>query len=86
MSAEAARGKRAALTYEPSALPDGTLAEPPPAYEASLASSSTSPADGEGESTVARDEEIRVLVAQKAAIQRRLEELERADAGDTRHP
>lgn len=67
-------------------LPDGTLAEPPPAYEASLASSSTSPADGEGESTVARDEEIRVLVAQKAAIQRRLEELERADAGDTRHP
>ena len=28
--AEAARGKRAALTYEPSALPDGTLAGPRP--------------------------------------------------------
>ncbi|UNI14682.1 hypothetical protein JDV02_001286 [Purpureocillium takamizusanense] len=65
-------------------LRDGTVAEPPPAYEASLSSSSTNPADGEGENTAARDEEIRVLVAQKAAIQRRLEELERVD--DTRNP
>lgn len=60
--------------------PDRSATEPPPAYEASTASSNPTDLDGDGAAT--RDHEIRTLVAQKAAIQRRLEELERMDNGD----
>lgn len=54
---------------------------PPPAYDASTESNSLG--DGEGRSPPPRDHEIQVLKAQKAAIQRRLEELEHVDTGSS---
>ncbi|KND95180.1 hypothetical protein TOPH_00225 [Tolypocladium ophioglossoides CBS 100239] len=61
---------------------DQSAAEPPPAYEAStMTNSSVEPEGGDPDT---REDEIRALVVQKAAIQRRLEELERTDAEDAR--
>lgn len=61
---------------------DRSAAEPPPAYEASTMTNSSAELGGEDPDT--RDDEIRALVAQKAAIQQRLEELERRDTEDAR--
>ncbi|PTB61384.1 hypothetical protein BBK36DRAFT_1164091 [Trichoderma citrinoviride] len=59
-------------------------AEPPPAYDFTPETGSI--ADGHAGETVsvARDGEIQVLMAQKAAIQRRIEELERASGEESR--
>lgn len=54
--------------------------EPPPAYEATTETNSL--ADNESGTTVSR-EEIRVLRAQKEAIQRRIDELESVDTDDS---
>ncbi|RBR23644.1 uncharacterized protein FIESC28_03573 [Fusarium coffeatum] len=53
--------------------------EPPPAYEATDSNSMTENDSRLSEDTATRDEEIRALQVQKEAIQRRLQELERAE-------
>ncbi|KAL6792029.1 hypothetical protein J3E68DRAFT_60844 [Trichoderma sp. SZMC 28012] len=58
-------------------------AEPPPAYDFTTETNSVADNDGE-EATVARDGQIQVLMAQKAAIQRRIDELERASGDESR--
>ncbi|KAM5355733.1 hypothetical protein ACJ41O_002379 [Fusarium nematophilum] len=59
-------------------------AEPPPAYEAATDSHSTTDNDSRlSGDTTTRDEEIRALQVQKAAIQRRIEELERSETNHT---
>ncbi|KAL7950647.1 hypothetical protein V8C42DRAFT_340264 [Trichoderma barbatum] len=58
-------------------------AEPPPAYDFTTETNSVADNDGEN-AGVARDGEIQVLMAQKAAIQRRIEELERASGEESR--
>lgn len=52
-------------------------AEPPPTYQASTRTNTL--AGDESEDSSMRDEEIRVLRVQKAAIQRRIDELERVE-------
>ncbi|PHH79890.1 hypothetical protein CDD82_2115 [Ophiocordyceps australis] len=71
----AARGPVACMAHDMTLdTREAIVAEPPPAYEASTATDS----DEHGEDmSEARQHEIRVLVAQKAAIQQRIEELER---------
>lgn len=54
---------------------------PPPTYEASTGRNSL--ADGESTDSPTRDDEIRHLRVQKAAIQRRIEELERVETEDS---
>ncbi|PNP53973.1 hypothetical protein THARTR1_05660 [Trichoderma harzianum] len=58
-------------------------AEPPPAYDFTTETNSVADNDGE-DATVARDGQIQVLMAQKAAIQRRIDELERASGDESR--
>ncbi|KAH6606434.1 hypothetical protein Trco_005587 [Trichoderma cornu-damae] len=58
-------------------------AEPPPAYDFTTQTNSVADHDG-GIAAVARGGEIQVLMAQKAAIQRRIEELERASGEENR--
>jgi hypothetical protein len=58
-------------------------AEPPPAYDFTTETNSVADNDS-GSAVVARGGEIRVLIAQKAAIQRRIEELERASGEESR--
>ncbi|KAL6868631.1 hypothetical protein J3F83DRAFT_706291 [Trichoderma novae-zelandiae] len=58
-------------------------AEPPPAYDFTPETSSVADENG-GDASMARDGEIQVLMAQKAAIQRRIEELERASGEERR--
>ncbi|KAL6811140.1 hypothetical protein GGI42DRAFT_210357 [Trichoderma sp. SZMC 28013] len=58
-------------------------AEPPPAYDFTTETNSVADNDGE-DVTVARDGQIQVLMAQKAAIQRRIDELERASGDESR--
>lgn len=63
-------------------------AEPPPAYAATDSNSMTENDSRLSEDTATRDEEIRALQVQKEAIQRRLQQLERADiqpSEDNRH-
>lgn len=57
--------------------------EPPPAYDFTTETNSVADNDG-GNVTIARDGEIQVLMAQKAAIQRRIEELERVSGEESR--
>ncbi|KFA66521.1 hypothetical protein S40285_00696 [Stachybotrys chlorohalonatus IBT 40285] len=54
--------------------------EPPPAYAVSHESDSVA---GDTDSSMTRDDEIRVLRERKATIERRIEELERSDTNDT---
>lgn len=56
-------------------------AEPPPAYE--LATETNSLEDTESVESTTRDHEIQALRVQKAAIQRRIEELERVDSNQS---
>ncbi|RFU79514.1 hypothetical protein TARUN_2721 [Trichoderma arundinaceum] len=60
-------------------------AEPPPAYDFPTETNSVADNDNDSQSPViARGGEIQVLMAQKAAIQRRIEELERASGEESR--
>ncbi|KAL7909414.1 hypothetical protein GGI35DRAFT_381460 [Trichoderma velutinum] len=61
----------------------GRSAEPPPAYDFTTETNSVADNDGEN-APVARDGQIQVLMAQKAAIQRRIDELERASGDESR--
>ncbi|KAI8684435.1 hypothetical protein NCS57_00109600 [Fusarium keratoplasticum] len=55
--------------------------EPPPAYEAATDSTSVTDNDSRlSDDLTTRDEELRALQVQKAAIQRRIEELERSES------
>ncbi|KAL7936102.1 hypothetical protein V8C35DRAFT_333226 [Trichoderma chlorosporum] len=58
-------------------------AEPPPAYDFTSETNSIAE-DDVANAPVARDGEIQVLMAQKAAIQRRIEELERVSGDESR--
>lgn len=58
-------------------------AEPPPAYDYTTETNSVADNDG-GSVVVARGGEIQALMAQKAAIQRRIEELERVSGEESR--
>ncbi|KAL7790969.1 hypothetical protein V8C37DRAFT_162875 [Trichoderma ceciliae] len=57
--------------------------EPPPAYDFTTETNSVADNDS-GSAVIARGGEIQVLMAQKAAIQRRIEELERASGEENR--
>ncbi|KAL6908663.1 hypothetical protein GGI43DRAFT_379506 [Trichoderma evansii] len=57
--------------------------EPPPAYASESETNNTADNDS-GSTAVTRGGEIQVLIAQKAAIQRRIEELERASGEESR--
>ncbi|PHH92444.1 hypothetical protein CDD83_7400 [Cordyceps sp. RAO-2017] len=66
---------------------DRSVVEPPPAYEAAAAaaaaaatSSTTSPEGQQGDGAIGRQDEIKALVAQKAAIQQRIDALQRVGA------
>lgn len=59
-------------------------AEPPPAYDFTPENNSIVDDHVGDNASVARDGEIQVLMAQKAAIQRRIEELERASGEESR--
>ncbi|KAM0254444.1 hypothetical protein ACHAQJ_006784 [Trichoderma viride] len=58
-------------------------AEPPPAYDFTTETNSVADNDS-GSAVEARGGEIQVLMAQKAAIQRRIQELERASGEESR--
>ena len=73
--AEAARGKRAALTYEPSALPDGTLAGARPGsgnfsclIEGRSAHAGRNPEDGRNALLAAADLALRLAAAKDAGL------------------
>jgi glutamate carboxypeptidase len=73
--AEAARGKRAALTYEPSALPDGTLAGARPGsgnfsilIEGRSAHAGRNPEDGRNAIVAAADLTLRLVKARGAGL------------------
>ena len=73
--AEAARGKRAALTYEPAALPDGTLAGARPGsgnfsifIEGRSAHAGRNPEDGRNAVVAAADLTLRLAAARRSGL------------------
>lgn len=56
-----------------------TTTEPPPAYQAATETNSPAEDDAAADSVASREEEMKILMAQKAVIQRRIEELERGE-------